>query len=100
MQAMLTINTRVEVTVELLCVAGQGGGKSPMDWIMEAPPIKVSGTVVASYGSKPPCFIVSALQVCHLINVISDLVQLLDDAATGQNERLVALRHNFCEGLT
>lgn len=39
----------------LLCVtsrASQAGMKSPMDYIQETEPIKVSGMVVASYGSE------------------------------------------------
>lgn len=33
-------------------VLSQGDIKSPLEWIQEAEPIKVSGPVVASYGSK------------------------------------------------
>lgn len=32
----------------------QGNVKTPMQWIKEAPPIKVHGNVVASYGSDNP----------------------------------------------
>jgi hypothetical protein len=47
-----------EITKALLvaavwcCVVFQGDIKSPLEWIQEAEPIKVSGPVVASYGSK------------------------------------------------
>ena len=35
--------------------AVQGNTKSPMEYVKEAQPIKVHGTVVASYGSEQRC---------------------------------------------
>lgn len=52
------IHPRVELpcagTELRFCLLLQGDHKSPMQYIAEAEPIKVHGTVVASYGSDDP----------------------------------------------